>query len=349
MLDDRNRQGMTGVRTEDTSSSNKINTHHTGEFEFRVSHNTRKILCFYFLCFAFLGLIPVADGLAGGGLMDFDRLGRSASEATGIAWTSNLVGMVRLANAEPGLWLLLLGSAAPLLAALLTILIWPARVSALRQWARQLSPMGAATSLQATALAYVGVAALCLLALLGSAALSRLSGAPALATPAVAINLALLPVLLMSGLLDQGALLEEGGWRGFAGPQLESRYSPAVAALVVGIAWGLWHLPRDVTTGVLERLGAVGYLLAYLPSFLLGTIAVSMIASWGMMRSGGSLWPAILAHGIANDAFGLAGDVSIIEALTPEHQLTRGVPLMLSAGVILAFDRKRMFSRLKPR
>tara|TARA_R110002049_G_scaffold4961_4_gene34691 strand:- start:588 stop:902 length:315 start_codon:yes stop_codon:yes gene_type:complete len=37
-----------------------------------------------------------------------------------------------------------------------------------------------------------------------------------------------------------------------------------------------------------------------------------------------SLWPAILAHGLANDAFGLAGRVPITEALTPEHQPTQG-------------------------
>ncbi len=171
------------------------------------------------LCFAFLGLIPMSDGLAGGGLMEFDRLGRSASQATGVA--------------------------------------------------------------------YAGVATLSLLAQFGSAALSRLSGAPALATPAGATGLVILPALLTSALLEQGVLLEEGGWRGFAGPQLESRYSPALAALIVGMAWGLWHLPRDVTTGVVERLGAVAYQLAYLPSFLLGTIAVSMIAGWGMVRSGG--------------------------------------------------------------
>ena len=104
-------------------------------------------------------------------------------------------------------------------------------------------------------------------------------------------------------------------------------------------------MPRDVTTGVIERLGALEYALAYLPSFLVGTIAVSLIASWGMMRSGGSLWPAVLAHGLANDAFGLTGHVSIVEALTPEHQLVRGVPMLLAAGLILILDGKLMFAR----
>jgi membrane protease YdiL (CAAX protease family) len=40
-----------------------------------------------------------------------------------------------------------------------------------------------------------------------------------------------------------GGGLEEPGWRGFALPKLQQRRSPVVATLLVGLAWGIWHVP----------------------------------------------------------------------------------------------------------
>ena len=38
---------------------------------------------------------------------------------------------------------------------------------------------------------------------------------------------------------------EEPGWRGFALPHLQSRHSPMLATLILGLAWGIWHVPRS--------------------------------------------------------------------------------------------------------
>ena len=36
---------------------------------------------------------------------------------------------------------------------------------------------------------------------------------------------------------------EEPGWRGFALPQLQRKYSPLIASLILAPVWTLWHLP----------------------------------------------------------------------------------------------------------
>lgn len=46
------------------------------------------------------------------------------------------------------------------------------------------------------------------------------------------------------------ALLEEIGWTGYAYPRMHAKQSALVAAIVLGVLWGLWHAP------VVDYLGA---------------------------------------------------------------------------------------------
>ncbi len=261
--------------------------------------------------------------------MDFGAAGARASEETGLPWTSNLLVVIRLCLAEPVLWLIVFGSAVPSLAALLVCARRSSRLRAL------VSRFGLRVPWRDALRSYALLVLLMVAGQLAVHAVRWVFPGPAYARPAGLLGPGLAGALLMAAFLDQGAVLEELGWRGYALPELQDGLlSPLGAAVLVGVGWGLWHVPRDLTSGVVERLGAVPYLLLFLPGFLAGTVTTSIIAAYFVNRCGGSIIPAIMVHGLGNDAIGLSGMATLQVALTPYHQATKALPLVVIAAGI---------------
>jgi membrane protease YdiL (CAAX protease family) len=88
---------------------------------------------------------------------------------------------------------------------------------------------------------------------------------------------------------------EEFGWRGFAQPELQERYGALRAALVVGVFWGLWHLPQFVPGGV-----RADWPPAMVASYFVGIVGFSVLLAWVFNGSGGSAWLAMVMHGADN-------------------------------------------------
>jgi len=294
----------------------------------------RRFVAFYFLTFLLLGLLPLFSMVFNDGSMDFDDAAKTASHTTGIEWTSNVLVVLRLSLVEPVLLLTLLGSMAPALAAILMLIyigrknVWTLFFMRLLAY-RNMTP--------AKALKIYGFILFSLIPCLFLVYIIRQFTGGNYETSAIA-GVAIVPSILTIAFLDQGALLEELGWRGFATPELqEAGVPPLKVAIIVGLCWGFWHLPRDIATGVIERLGVFDYTVLFLPAFILGTVSVSVIASYFMNRLGGSVVPGIVVHGITNDAVGLSGSASIVEALTPYHQATKSIPLALLTLLLVLY------------
>lgn len=104
-------------------------------------------------------------------------------------------------------------------------------------------------------------------------------------------NAAALILTLLLGLII--VMGEEIGWRGFLLPRLRSRHSDIYASLLVGLAWGLWHLP-DLWP----------FQARYTPRdlliFMLDIVLISVVYTWLLANSQGSLLPVGLFHATYN-------------------------------------------------
>lgn len=103
----------------------------------------------------------------------------------------------------------------------------------------------------------------------------------------------LVPLNLLNILFYTGGN-EEPGWRGLAQPLLQKKYSPLVAGLIIGVIWGLWHVPLSIIDE--SYIGGIGGLWVRLFE-----IPYGVFFAWMLNRSRGSLIPVWLLHGVSNN------------------------------------------------
>ena len=127
----------------------------------------------------------------------------------------------------------------------------------------------------------------------------NLPGSPAL--------LVLSYLLLVAVMMTMGGGQEELGWRGYALGPLQERLGAFRAAALLGLLWGLWHLPIYLLVPGYNNAGsgalAVGSAFA---GFVGYTVALAMILSWVFNGTGGSVLLTMIVHGALNANFGLA-------------------------------------------
>lgn len=128
-----------------------------------------------------------------------------------------------------------------------------------------------------------------------------LSAIPAAASIAVASAGG--PFVAVGLTLLAGPLAEEFGWRGYVQPRLRQRMSPAATAVVLGLGWGLWHVPLFLLPGT----GQYEMGLTSLPGvmFFVAIVAFSYPMLVVTERLRGGVPAAVLAHASLNAAHDL--------------------------------------------
>lgn len=98
---------------------------------------------------------------------------------------------------------------------------------------------------------------------------------------------------------------EEPGWRGFALPRLQQRFTPLRATLILGLVWGLWHLPVAGPAGPI-----VPFVLAFFYTYIYnrtGSVLLAILLHASFTPAQDHLiLTAATSHGAADVAIGLA-------------------------------------------
>jgi membrane protease YdiL (CAAX protease family)/N-acetylglutamate synthase-like GNAT family acetyltransferase len=139
-------------------------------------------------------------------------------------------------------------------------------------------------------------------------------------------GVALVFPLLILGWLPSSALLEEFGWRGLALPLLQRRWNALTASVVLGLVWGVWHLPLMVANGE----PPIPYLLLIVPH--------TMLMTWVVNSTRGSMLLAMLFH---------AGLATALTTLYPGSQSMVEIVLtwLVAAAVLVRYGPRELARR----
>jgi membrane protease YdiL (CAAX protease family) len=107
----------------------------------------------------------------------------------------------------------------------------------------------------------------------------------------------LVVTFLMTSLIRGG--IEEPGWRGFMLPELQKRFNPLGASLIIAVFWDLWHIPLYLNG--FYPVGIVGGMIGR----TIYIIPLAIVFTWLSNRTSGNLFLLLCLHTTVNvmDAF----------------------------------------------
>lgn len=89
-------------------------------------------------------------------------------------------------------------------------------------------------------------------------------------------------------------LAEEIGWRGYALPELQRHHTAEKASWVLGIAWGLWHLPSVLLGPYLQGDLPVLMVLPMLLGLTVGIVGWTIVITWIYNHTQSVFWIIVL-------------------------------------------------------
>lgn len=136
-------------------------------------------------------------------------------------------------------------------------------------------------------------------------------------------------------------IAEEPGWRGFALPRLQSRYSAEKASWILGILWGVWHFPFIIYYNLAAGLAPM---IASLVGLTLGIVGWTIVNTW-LYNNTESVWLVILLHGWGN----AVQSYLVLSSGNMTAQTLYGVlPWVIAIILTRKFGKENLASRPRP-
>jgi len=141
-----------------------------------------------------------------------------------------------------------------------------------------------------------------------------------------------IPTILWTGLYA-GPLGEELGWRGFLLPELQQRFSNLKSAIIIGLIWFIWHIPLWwAPFGTLVSGESIS-LIPVLTYFVM-LICLSIIITWLVVNSNGSVLIAILFHLSINAGIALLFFPELNTDFKKVHLLS-SIGMLIFTGILI--------------
>ena len=140
----------------------------------------------------------------------------------------------------------------------------------------------------------------------------RFSGTPAIGLAGVLL------------IIFAGAVGEETGWRGYALPQLQRRFSPLASSLILAGLWFGWHLPQFWVIATYRDFAPAGYV-----GMFCGLACGAVVLTWLYNRSGGSILLVAVWHGLYNLVSGTQAATGVLAAVVTTLIMIQGIALII--------------------
>jgi membrane protease YdiL (CAAX protease family) len=132
--------------------------------------------------------------------------------------------------------------------------------------------------------------------------------------------------LIFNGLIH-GGMSEEFGWRGYVLPRFQAKWNALISSLILGVIWGVWHLP--LLFAGMQSANSVAELVLW-------QTLVAIFFTWVFNNTNGSILAVVIFHAMVNTS----GDIVWCCGPSPWHFY--GVYLLAGILIMIIFGPKNL-------